>query len=133
MCERMEDKDVIITILDVSKCAGRRSRSSVAEATSRSVVGESRSPAIKGRRASNALSRVTPLVAATLAFPPPNYPHHSSTPIPRNNATLLPTFAMALATKTQSQNIFTKLKAKSANKVCLQPDEGRSMRLTVVL
>jgi hypothetical protein len=36
-------------------------------------------------------------------------------------------FNMALATKTQSQNIFTKLKQKPANKVCSLNREGRSI------
>jgi hypothetical protein len=38
-----------------------------------------------------------------------------------------PVFNMALATKTQSQNIFAKLKQKPANKVWLLNREGRSI------
>jgi hypothetical protein len=42
-------------------------------------------------------------------------PHHSyPQPIPS------PAFTMALATKTQSQNIFAKLKSKPGNKVCVR-------------
>jgi hypothetical protein len=40
-------------------------------------------------------------------------------------------FAMALASKTQSQNIFAKLKAKPANKVSYPDREGRSIGVNI--
>jgi hypothetical protein len=59
----------------------------------------------------------------TLAFPTaatPKYPHHCSSPLLPTSTIPTPVFTMAsLATKTQSQNVFTKLKQKPANKVRL--------------
>jgi hypothetical protein len=40
-------------------------------------------------------------------------------------------FTMALASKTQSQNIFAKLKAKPANKVSYPDREGRSIGVNI--